>query len=102
MQVAKNRLINLRDIAFETKPGIFLFKNLTVTFGKEKTGFVGKNGVGKTALIKIINGELKPLFGTVEKNARIAYLPQDYQIDTKLSVAQTLGTKKEHEALAAL
>jgi len=102
MPVAKNRLINLRDIAFETKPGIFLFKNLTVTFGKEKTGFVGKNGVGKTTLVKIINGELKPLSGTVENHTHVAYLPQDYQINLKLSVAQTLSIEKEYEALAAL
>lgn len=104
MQVvkSKNNLINLRNISFEIKPGVFLFKNLITTFDKEKTGLVGKNGVGKTTLIKIINGELKPLSGFLEKHARIAYLPQDYQIDLKLSVAQTLGTEKEHKALAAL
>lgn len=98
----KHNLINLRDISFETKPGVFLFKNIAVTFGREKTGLVGKNGTGKTTFLKLINGELKPLSGVVEKLVRTAYLPQDYQIDLGLSVIQTLKTEKEHEALAAL
>lgn len=103
MQVRlKNNLINLRDISFEIKTGVFLFKNLNITFGKEKTGLVGKNGVGKTTLIRLIGGEIKPLLGVIEKRTQIAYLPQDYQVDLKLSVAETLGGEKEHENLSAL
>lgn len=98
----KHNLINLRDISFETKPGVFLFKNLAIIFDNEKTGLVGKNGTGKTTLIRLINEELKPSTGVIEKHTRIAYLPQDYQIDLKLSVAQTLKTEKKYEALAAL
>lgn len=99
---SKNNLINLRDISFETKPGVFLFKNLTTTFNREKSGLVGKNGVGKTTLIKLINDEIKPSSGIAEKRAQIAYLPQDYQINLALSVIQALRTEIEHEALAAL
>ncbi len=98
----KHNLINLRDISFETKPGVFLFKNLTLSLNKEKTGLVGKNGVGKTTLIRLIIGELKPVSGIIERQTHIAYLPQDYQINMELSVARTLKTEKEHEALRAL
>ena len=94
--------IILKNISFEVRSGVFVFKNLSVTFGGEKTGLVGKNGVGKTTLIKLITKELKPTSGTVEKQFHIAYLPQDYQIDLNLSVGQTLKTEKEHETLKAL
>ena len=98
----KHNLINLRDISFETKPGVFLLKNLAATFNREKSGLVGKNGIGKTTLIKLINDEIKPLSGIVEKHAQIAYLPQDYQIDLSLPIIQILKTETEHKALEAL
>jgi len=97
-----HNLILLKDVSFETKPGVFLFKNLHITFDKEKSGLVGNNGVGKTTILKFIIDELDPSSGVVENKARIAYLPQDYQIDLSLTVKQTIGAEKEHEALAAL
>ncbi len=99
---SKHNLISLRDISFEIKPGVLLFKNLTTTFGRERTGLVGQNGVGKTTLIKIIAEKAKPLTGVIEKHTQIAYLPQDYQIDLHLSVIQTLNTKIKHTALESL
>jgi ATPase subunit of ABC transporter with duplicated ATPase domains len=98
----KHNLIHLRDISFETKPGVFLFKNIALSLSKQKTGFVGKNGIGKTTLVRIITGEIVPFSGTVNNHARIAYLPQDYQLDLALSVRQTLQTSEEHTTLAAL
>ncbi len=45
---------------------------------KDKVGFIGANGVGKTTLFKILNGELSPSSGVVafDKNARIGYMEQ--------------------------
>ena len=42
----------------------------------DKVGFIGANGVGKTTLFRILNGELLPTEGTVtfEKNAKIGYM----------------------------
>lgn len=44
----------------------------------DKVGFIGANGVGKTTLFKILNGELSATSGTVvfEKNARVGYMEQ--------------------------
>lgn len=68
-------------------------QNLTLTFGdntllnnanffideKEKVGLIGRNGSGKSSLLKIIAGILSPDQGeiTSKKNIRIAYLPQE-------------------------
>ncbi len=50
---------------------------------REKVGLVGRNGCGKTTLLRIILGELPPDSGTIQlaKNARVAYLSQDPTID---------------------
>jgi ATP-binding cassette subfamily F protein 3 len=45
----------------------------------ERVGMVGRNGTGKTTLMKVIMGRVKPDSGTVvlQKGARIGYLSQD-------------------------
>lgn len=70
-------------------------ENLSVSFGKqdvfsdvsfilndkEKLGLIGRNGCGKTTLLKIIAGELEPTGGTVSvsKGYTIGYLKQHLQ-----------------------
>jgi ATPase subunit of ABC transporter with duplicated ATPase domains len=53
--------------------------NLSVMRG-EKVAIVGPNGVGKTSLIKMFHGDLKPDSGTVEwgYETHIGYMPQDH------------------------
>lgn len=67
-------------------------RNLTMTFiernlftdvsfdveERDKVGFIGANGVGKTTLFKILNGEISPVSGTVTfaKNVRPGYMEQ--------------------------
>jgi ATPase subunit of ABC transporter with duplicated ATPase domains len=47
----------------------------------EKICVIGKNGVGKTTLVKMIAGELQPDHGHVKwgHQAQVGYLPQDQQ-----------------------
>ena len=52
----------------------------------EKSGLIGANGTGKTTLLKLIVGDLKPTSGTISmaKDLKIGYLNQDllsYQSD---------------------
>lgn len=45
---------------------------------REKVGFIGANGVGKTTLFRILDGELSPSSGVIafEKNVRVGYMEQ--------------------------
>lgn len=74
-------------------------QNLTLSFGentlfsnlsfdvqdKEKVGFVGVNGVGKTSLFKVITGEYTPDSGNcfISKNATLGYMQQHTCSDNK-------------------
>ncbi|MEE0856520.1 MAG: ABC-F family ATP-binding cassette domain-containing protein [Ruminococcus sp.] len=45
---------------------------------REKVGFIGANGVGKTTLFRILDGEFSPSSGVIafEKNVRVGYMEQ--------------------------
>ena len=56
-----------------------LFSNLSFDIGeKDKVGFVGVNGAGKTSLFKIITGEYTADSGNcfISKNATLGYMEQ--------------------------
>jgi ATP-binding cassette subfamily F protein uup len=52
--------------------------NLQIETG-EWIGLLGRNGMGKSTLLKLISGELLPHSGTIarQQNIRVAYLPQE-------------------------
>jgi len=56
----------------------------------EKIGLIGANGVGKTTLLEIISGEIRPEEGRVEKrrNLKIGYLAQETNLILKRTVYQ--------------
>jgi ATPase subunit of ABC transporter with duplicated ATPase domains len=53
-----------------------LFVDLTLAFGRERTGLVGRNGVGKTTLLRLIAGEIEPMAGAVARAGTIGLLRQ--------------------------
>lgn len=64
----------------------------------ERLALVGRNGCGKTTLLKIITGEVAPDSGTVQlaKGARIAYLRQESQIDENRTVLEEAQEGLKH------
>lgn len=66
--------------------------NLSVEDG-DSMSLIGRNGCGKTTLLKMIAGFVKPDSGTVErvKNLTTAYLPQDVPTDLRGSVYSTIA-----------
>lgn len=59
---------------------------------RDKLGFIGANGVGKTTLFRVLNGELSPTEGTVafEKNTRVGYMEQHACSDPAVDVYHEL------------
>lgn len=65
-----NIIITLKDVSLE-RNGHTLFSNLNLDFTPGmRLGVVGRNGIGKTSLLKLILGELQPTTGSVRIGER--------------------------------
>lgn len=63
----------------------------------ERIGLIGRNGEGKTTILRLLTGQLEPDSGTVEKmrGLRIAYLPQVPQLDTSATILETVLASRQ-------
>jgi ATPase subunit of ABC transporter with duplicated ATPase domains len=57
----------------------------------EKVGIIGENGVGKTTLLKLLEGQLKPQKGSIKwaEKVRISTYEQDHEDDFKSDISLT-------------
>ncbi|BCA66483.1 ABC-F family ATPase [Fluviibacter phosphoraccumulans] len=68
--------------AYADNEPLFSKLSLTVNAG-EKIAIIGENGVGKTTLLKLLQGELTPTAGTIKwaEKAKLGYFAQDHAAD---------------------
>ena len=88
-------ILSVRDVSV-TFIERTLFENVSFDIEKrDKVGFIGSNGTGKTTLLKVLSGELSPTMGDVyiAKDAKVGYMhqhvlehPERTVIDELLSV----------------
>ncbi len=77
--------VTLAALGFTTPDGAPLFTDLSLSFGPGRTGLVGRNGTGKTSLLRLIAGELTPASGQVLCHGRVAMLRQVHAGDQTLA-----------------
>ncbi|WP_246119726.1 ABC-F family ATP-binding cassette domain-containing protein [Aeromicrobium flavum] len=78
-----------------------MFDDLTFSLGPGRHGLVGDNGGGKSTLLALIRGDLRPTSGTVEVTGAVAHLPQA-RSDAGATVADVLGVGARLAALARI
>ncbi|MDR3250674.1 MAG: ABC transporter ATP-binding protein [Tannerella sp.] len=89
------KLIEIKDITvmYDTKP---VLNSVSLTVWKDDfLGVTGPNGGGKTTLLKVILGLMKPASGEIcffddgkrTSNLRIGYLPQTSPIDKRFPIS---------------
>ncbi|MFM8999461.1 MAG: ABC-F family ATP-binding cassette domain-containing protein [Actinomycetota bacterium] len=69
--------LEVRDLAVEVA-GLPILEGLSFVLGAdERAGVVGRNGAGKTSLLRVLAGEDPPLAGAIHIRGRLGYLQQD-------------------------
>ncbi|MBR7619426.1 ABC-F family ATP-binding cassette domain-containing protein [Phenylobacterium sp. 20VBR1] len=87
--------LTLERLSYATPDGVSLFDNLNLAFGAERTGLVGRNGVGKTTLLRLMLGELAPAAGSVAVRGKIGVLRQAMSPPAGATVADLLGVRAD-------
>ena len=91
-------MISVDNLAVEFG-GQSLFKEVSFTINEnDKIALMGKNGAGKSTMMKIIAGEQKPSRGNVRfpKDAVIAYLPQHLLTEDNCTVFEEASKAFKH------
>lgn len=74
-------MLNIHNLSISFN-GTYLFEECTFRIGNgDRIGLVGKNGAGKSTMLKMISGEMEPDSGTIakEKEIQIGFLKQDIE-----------------------
>lgn len=83
--------INNLSVEFSAVP---LFDNINYVINKkDRIALVGKNGAGKSTMLKIIAGLQEPTSGTVAKprDITVGYLPQQMQLNDDVTVVEEVS-----------
>lgn len=109
--------IRFEGLSHAYKPGHWIFREYAASITPGKVlALLGPNGCGKTTLLKILLGALKPTAGLVSIHGRPAFVPQLFQVSFDYSALDMVlmgrsrqvklfsqpSAKDEKAALAAL
>ena len=94
--------LTCHDLYFAWPDGDVLFEGLSFVAGPVRSGLVGRNGVGKSTLLRLIAGRLNPQRGSIRATGELAYLPQDLTLDTTLQMDEALGIAEIRRAITAI
>lgn len=85
--------VSLSDLCWSTPDDAPLLADLNLTFGPERTGIVGRNGTGKSTLLRLISGDLHPASGLVRVTGSIAMMRQEAMEQPDETIADLFGVR---------
>ncbi len=94
--------ITLQGVGWALPDGTPLFSDLNEQFDSRHTGLVGRNGVGKSVLARILAGLVQPTRGHCTRQGRVHYLAQQITPAADASVSSLAGVQHTLEALARI
>ncbi len=92
----------LHGASFTLPDGRCLFPPIDLRLDARPTGIVGRNGVGKSVLARLLAGEIAPTLGHVECGGRVHYVPQHVAPAPGATVADLAGLRGVVDALARI
>ncbi len=75
---------------------------IDVQIGAGRSGLVGRNGVGKSTLVRLLCGEIQPTEGRVVRQGSVAQLSQNSKPDGPATVAAVLGIAEVLDSIVAV
>jgi ATPase subunit of ABC transporter with duplicated ATPase domains len=85
--------ILFQQLTYVLPTGVVVFDSLDGVFSPAKIGLIGKNGVGKSTLLKLITQEWTPASGNLTVRGSLAYCPQNYSVNAQDTVVDVLGVE---------
>lgn len=95
-------LVSLNQMGFQFANGETIFNDLNLNFDHLPTAIVGRNGVGKSVLARLIAGQLQPVTGNVVRPVSVSYVGQNFVATCGQTVADATGTAPGLAALERL
>lgn len=94
--------ITLSDLSFALPDGRVLFSELSLSFIPERTGLIGRNGIGKSTILKLITGELSPSAGKITISGTTGVLRQALEPQPGETVADLFAIRPALACLARI
>lgn len=94
--------LTLDRVSCALPDGSLLFSDLSESFDLRRTGLVGRNGVGKSVLGRIMAGELAPSSGRCLRSGPVHLLAQQVAPPQGATVASLAGVQPTLQALARI
>ncbi|MES2490255.1 MAG: ABC-F family ATP-binding cassette domain-containing protein [Pseudomonadota bacterium] len=91
--------LTLQGVSYQLPDGRLLFSQLNEQFDDQPTGLVGRNGIGKSVLARILAGELTPTSGRCQRIGTVHYLAQQISPQPDQTVADLVGVSAIIDAL---
>ncbi|MBQ4852800.1 ATP-binding cassette domain-containing protein [Pseudoalteromonas sp. MMG012] len=98
-------IFKIHNLSLQLSDGDALFHNLSWNLTASRAALVGRNGIGKSLLIKVIRGEIPPTQGDVVCHTNIGYFTQHHEEKSPTStvtIAEFLGLSASLHALDAI
>lgn len=83
--------ISFSNLSWATPHGKAVLSAVNLDFGAELTGIVGRNGTGKTTLLRLAAGEITPTSGSVRVSGEVGVLRQEVTASDTRTVADLFG-----------
>lgn len=92
-------LLILQNVSHTTAEGRELFKSLDLSLERGCTGLVGRNGVGKSTLLKLVAGDFAPQSGTVSRTGSLGLLEQSVHNSDFRTVVDAMGVAEAYQTI---
>ncbi|CAM3888287.1 ATPase subunit of ABC transporter with duplicated ATPase domains [Kerstersia gyiorum] len=92
----------LEGVSYVLPDGRTLFSGLSEHFDRRATGLVGRNGIGKSVLARLLSGQLQPSAGRCVMSGKVHYLAQQLLPAPEATVAGLTGVQARLDALARI